>query len=100
MFNKLGVDRQDTVAIRPVLIKLGCGAGGHKRGTVNLGASFDWQKPKDDITGKLLARRAQRTLKLNADTRVTLGSMDWAFGAEWLAGSRRLNERRTPNADC
>ncbi len=72
-------------------------AGAHKLGKVNLGASLDWQKPKDDITGKLLARRAQRTLKLNADTRVTLGSMDWAFGAEWLAASHRWDNAANTN---
>ncbi len=72
-------------------------AGGHKLGTVNLGASFDWKKPKDDITGKLLARRAQRTLKLNADTRVNLGSMDWTFGAEWLAVSHRWDNAANTN---
>lgn len=67
-------------------------AGAHKLGRVNLGASLDWQQPKDVITGKLLARRAQRTLKLNADTRVNLGSMDWTFGAEWLAASHRWDD--------
>ena len=72
-------------------------AGAHKLGKVNLGASLDWQKPKDDITGKLLARRAQRTLKLHADTRVNLGSMDWTFGAEWLAASHRWDNAANTN---
>lgn len=62
-------------------------SGGHKLGRVNLGGSIDLQNPKDDITGKLLARRAKRSLKLNADTRVG----DWTVGAEWLAASRRYD---------
>ena len=39
------------------------------------------------MTGKLLARRAKRILKLNADTRVG----DWTLGAEWLASSKRYD---------
>ena len=62
-------------------------AGAHKLGPVNLGGSLDLQDPKDDVTGKLLARRAKRILKLNADTRVG----DWTLGAEWLASSKRYD---------
>ncbi|MBK6868051.1 MAG: TonB-dependent receptor [Burkholderiales bacterium] len=66
-------------------------AGAHKLGGVNLGASLDLQNPKDDLTGKLLARRAKRILKLNADTRVGIGGTDWTLGAEWLASSKRYD---------
>ena len=72
-------------------------AGAHKLGNVNLGASLDLQKPKDDITGKRLARRAQRTLKLNADTRVPIGGMNWTFGAEWQAVSHRWDNAANTN---
>ncbi|QTD46819.1 TonB-dependent receptor domain-containing protein [Ottowia testudinis] len=60
-------------------------SGAHRLASVNLGGSIDWMQPKDAVTGKLLARRAQRTLKLNADTRVA----GWTLGAEWQAVSAR-----------
>lgn len=60
-------------------------SGAHRVGGVNLSASLDLQQPKNVDTGKLLARRAQRLLKLAADTRVA----DWTLGAEWQAVSHR-----------
>jgi len=63
----------------------------HRLAGINLGASLDLQDPKDDISGKQLARRAKRILKLNADTRVDGGGTDWTLGAEWLASSRRFD---------
>jgi len=60
-------------------------AGAHRVGGVNLSASLDLQQPRSTGTGKLLARRAQRTLKLAADTRVA----GWTLGAEWQAVSHR-----------
>ncbi len=62
-------------------------AGAHRFGGLNLGASLDLQNPRDELTGKLLPRRAKRLLKVHADTR--LG--DWTLGAEWLASSRRYD---------
>ena len=60
-------------------------SGAHRVGAVNLSASLDLQRPRNADTGKLLARRAQRLLKLAADTRVA----DWTLGAEWQAVSHR-----------
>ena len=68
-------------------------SGAHRLAGVNLGASLDLQDPKDDVTGKQLARRAKRLLKLNADTRVG----DWTLGAEWLAASKRYDNAANTN---
>ena len=62
-------------------------SGAHRLGPVRVGGSFDLQDPRNAVTDKLLARRAQRTLKLNADTRVGA----WTLGAEWQAASRRYD---------
>jgi vitamin B12 transporter len=62
-------------------------SGAHRLGGVNLGGSLDLQDPHDAATGNLLARRAKRVLKLNADTRVG----DWTLGAELMAASRRYD---------
>lgn len=64
-------------------------SGGTQLGGVNLSGSLDWQDPQNLDTGKRLARRAQRTLKLAADTRVHTGSLAWTLGAEWQASSHR-----------
>ncbi|MDO5288639.1 MAG: TonB-dependent receptor [Pseudomonadota bacterium] len=64
-------------------------SGGTRLGQVNLSGSLDWQDPRNLDTGKLLARRAQRMLKLAADTRVHTGSLAWTLGAEWQASSHR-----------
>ena len=68
-------------------------SGAHKLAGVNLGASLDLQNPRNDVTGKQLARRAKRLLKLNADTRVG----DWTLGAEWLTASRRFDDGANNN---
>lgn len=60
-------------------------SGAHRIAGVNLGGSVDLQQPKNTLTGKLLPRRAQRLLKLNADTRVA----GWTLGAEWQLASHR-----------
>ncbi|WP_255437582.1 TonB-dependent receptor domain-containing protein [Comamonas flocculans] len=57
----------------------------HRLGGVNLSASLDLQQPKNADTGKLLARRAQRLLKLAANTRVA----QWTVGGEWQLVSHR-----------
>lgn len=60
-------------------------SGAHRIAGVNLGGSLDLQQPRNTLTGKLLPRRAQRLLKLNADTRVA----GWTLGAEWQLASHR-----------
>lgn len=60
-------------------------SGAHRVGWVNLSASFDLQQPRNADTGKLLTRRAQRLLKVAADTRVA----QWLMGAEWQLVSHR-----------
>lgn len=60
-------------------------SGAYKLAGVNLSGSLDLQDPHDADTGHLLARRAKRILKLNADTRVA----DWTLGAEMQAVSHR-----------
>ena len=62
--------------------------GAQRLGRVNLSASLDLQQPKNLDTGRRLARRAQRTLKLAADTRVA----DWILGAEWQLASGRWED--------
>ena len=64
-------------------------SGGTRLGGFNLGASLDLQNPHNADTDQLLARRARRVLKLNADTRVATGALDWTLGAEWQASSMR-----------
>ncbi|MCD6662525.1 MAG: TonB-dependent receptor [Comamonas sp.] len=59
--------------------------GAHRLAGVNLHASLDLQQPKNADTGTLLARRAQRLLKLAADTRMST----WTLGAEWQVASHR-----------
>lgn len=68
-------------------------SGAYRVAGVNLGGSLDWQKPIDARTDKLLARRAQRILKLNADTRVGA----WTLGAEWQAVGRRWDNAANTN---
>jgi len=60
----------------------------HQFGPVHLGGSLDLQDPRDDATDNLLARRARRILKLNADTRVS----GWTLGAEWQVSGRRYDD--------
>ena len=60
-------------------------------GNVNLHGSLDVQKPRNADTGKLLARRARRVLKLGADTKFTTGPANWTVGAEVQASSRRYD---------
>ena len=56
-------------------------------GNVTLSGSLDLQDPRDSVTGKLLARRAQQHGKLAAETRVR----GWAVGAELQASGLRYN---------
>jgi vitamin B12 transporter len=69
-------------------------AGAHRLAGVNWGAALDLQNPQNTATGKLLARRARRVFKLNADTRLS----DWNVGAEWQAASRRYDDAANASA--
>jgi vitamin B12 transporter len=62
--------------------------GGTRWAGVNLGGSLDWMQPTDRMTGHILPRRAQRMLKLHADTLVS----SWKVGAEWQLFSRRWDD--------
>ena len=53
-------------------------SGGTRAGAVNLGASLDLMRPKDQETGLRLARRAQTQATLTADTQLA----GWTFGGE------------------
>lgn len=67
-------------------------AGGTRVAQVGLTASLDLQNPRDDITGKRLARRAKQVAKLGADTTVA----GWKLGAEaQLRGHRFDNAANT-----
>jgi len=55
---------------------------------VTLSGSLDLQDPRDSVTGKLLARRAQQHGKLAAETRVK----SWAVAAELQASGLRYND--------
>lgn len=51
------------------------------------GANIDWQNPKNDITGKLLARRARHNSKLTADTQIA----GFTLGAELQHKGKRFD---------
>ena len=57
-------------------------------GNVTVSGSLDLQDPRDSVTGKLLARRAQRHGKLAVETRV----QGWAVAAELQASGLRYND--------
>lgn len=56
--------------------------------SLKLSGNVDIQSPKDDNTGNLLARRANRHASANAS--YTFG--DWRFAAETVASSHRFND--------
>jgi vitamin B12 transporter len=62
-------------------------SGATRWGDALLTASFDLQDPEDAVTGKRLARRAQRLLKLGAET-TWLG---WDWKADVLASGDRYD---------
>lgn len=66
-------------------------SGGTRLGGVNLSGSLDLMRPKDSDSGKLLARRPRRMLKLAADTVVHTGAQAWTLGAEWQLSSMRYD---------
>ena len=62
-------------------------AGSYRMGTVQLRGSLDLQSPRDQQTGKQLARRAKRHGTLGADTQIA----GWTVGAEVQASGRRFD---------
>ena len=61
--------------------------GGTRLARVGLTASLDLQNPIDEVTGKLLARRAKRVAKLGAETSV----QGWQLAADWVLSGERFN---------
>lgn len=59
--------------------------GAYKLGAVKWHGSVDFQNPRNEKTGDLLARRSQRYMTLGADTKLR----EWAVGAEVQMASRR-----------
>jgi vitamin B12 transporter len=60
----------------------------HTLAGVSLRTSVDFQNPKDQDTGKELARRARRHLSFGADTQWAA----WRLGAEAQASSKRFDD--------
>lgn len=60
----------------------------HRVGSVNLGASLDVQDPRDQITGRQLARRSKQHGMLSADT--TVGH--WTLNAEAQFSGERFDD--------
>jgi len=69
-------------------------SGGTKLGTVNLGGSLDLMRPKNQETGKLLARRAESQATLTADTAVG----GWQLGGELQHVGKRFNDAANTQA--
>ncbi len=63
-------------------------AGRTRIGAVNLRGSLDWQDPRDDTTGKQLARRARRHASFHADT----GWGRFEAGAELQLSGERFDD--------
>ena len=61
---------------------------------INLKAAFDFQDPRDDTTGKQLARRSKKHAKLGAD--YAFGAA--TIGAEVQASGRRFDDAANRNA--
>jgi vitamin B12 transporter len=59
----------------------------------DLAATLDWQDPRDDTTGKMLARRSQRHGSIKAD--YTAGAL--SAGAAVLFASRRFDDTANRN---
>ncbi|TWI60344.1 vitamin B12 transporter [Pseudoduganella lurida] len=65
----------------------------HQLGALLLGASADFQQPKDETTGKLLQRRAKRHASLTAE----YGMGPLTAGAEWQLSSSRFDDAANRN---
>ncbi|WCM86742.1 TonB-dependent receptor domain-containing protein [Acidovorax sp. NCPPB 3576] len=62
-------------------------SGSYKVAGVQLRGSVDFQNPRDEDTGRLLARRSKRHGTLGADTQVA----GWTLGTEVQASGRRFD---------
>ena len=78
---------------RAVLGGLSIGASTSLAG-INLKAALDFQDPRDDTTGKKLARRSEKHAKLGAD--YAFGAM--TVGAEVQASGKRFDDAANRNA--
>jgi vitamin B12 transporter len=63
-------------------------AAGRQWNSFALSASLDWQDPRDDTTGKVLARRARQHGRLGAD----YGAGPFKAGVEVLASGKRFDD--------
>ena len=87
-----GINRSCAYNVNKGLLEGFSVAGSTRLMGVNLRASLDWQDPRDETTGKQLARRARRFANLAAD--YTLGTVK--TGAEvTLSGERFDNAANT-----
>jgi len=68
-------------------------AAGHRLGAFNLTASADFQDPKDETTGKSLARRAKEHGKAAID--YTAGPL--VAGVEWQVSGKRFDDAGNRN---
>ena len=68
-------------------------AAATKLGQFNLHGSVDFQNPRDETTGKLLARRAKRYATLGADTNVA----GWNLGADLQTTAKRYDNAANTN---
>ena len=57
-------------------------------GSIALNASLDWQAPRDDTTGKLLARRARQHARVGVD----YGAGPLKAGVEVIASGQRFDD--------
>lgn len=63
-------------------------SGETRLGPVRVDGSMDWTDPRNEATGALLNRRAQRVGHLGADW---VASQEWSAGADWTAVSYRVD---------
>lgn len=63
-------------------------SGGTRVGPLNLGASWDLMRPKNELSGKWLARRARTQAMLTADTHLE----GWRLGGELQYVGARYND--------
>lgn len=68
-------------------------AASHRLGAFNFGATADFQDPKDETTGKLLARRAKEHGTATAD--YTAGPL--VAGVEWQVSGKRYDDAANRN---
>jgi len=68
---------------------------GHRQfGDFGIGGSADWQDPKDDTAGAILARRAKK----HADLTLDYGVGAYKAGLEWQLSGQRFDDAANRNA--